>query len=69
MITIGANKRNRIPMAFSSTTTEEILESDAILILTEWEEFNELDWRGKIVMDGRRVPKAMEARIYEGICW
>jgi len=50
-------------------TKEEILNCDAILIITEWEEFNHLDYRGKVVIDGRRVLKAKEARIYEGICW
>ncbi len=50
-------------------TKEEVLNSDAILIITEWEEFNNLDYKGKIVIDGRRVSKAKEARIYEGICW
>ena len=50
-------------------TKEEVLNSDAILIVTEWEEFNSLDYKGKIVIDGRRVAKAREARIYEGICW
>jgi len=50
-------------------TKEEILNSDAILIVTEWEEFNHLDYRGKVVIDGRRVDKAREARIYEGVCW
>lgn len=49
---------------------EEILSNcDAILIITEWEEFQVLDYRGKIVIDGRRVLKAKEARMYEGICW
>jgi len=48
---------------------EEVLNSDAVVIVTEWEEFNELDYKGKIVIDGRRVPKAREARIYEGVCW
>jgi len=48
---------------------EEVLNSDAIVIATEWEEFNNLDYKGKIVIDGRRVAKAREARIYEGICW
>ena len=48
---------------------EDILSCDAILIITEWEEFNSLDYRGKIVIDGRRILKAKEARIYEGICW
>ena len=50
-------------------TREEILDSDAILIVTEWDEFNHLDYKGKIVIDGRRVAKAREARIYEGVCW
>jgi UDPglucose 6-dehydrogenase len=50
-------------------TKEEVLDCDAVLILTEWPEFNELDYRGKIIIDGRRVLKAKEARIYEGICW
>jgi UDPglucose 6-dehydrogenase len=51
------------------SSKEEVLACDAIMIVTEWEEFNELDYRGKVVVDGRRVPKAMQARIYEGICW
>ena len=48
---------------------EEVLASDATLILTEWDEFNRLDYRGKIVIDGRMVPKAREAKTYEGISW
>ena len=50
-------------------TSEEALAADAILILTEWDEFNNLDYKNKIVIDGRMIPKAKEARIYEGICW
>ena len=48
---------------------EEILDCDAVIIITEWEEFNNLDYKNKIVIDGRGVPKAKEARVYEGICW
>jgi UDPglucose 6-dehydrogenase len=51
------------------TTPEEVLRCDAILIVTEWEEFEHLDYRGKIVIDGRRISKAREARVYEGVCW
>jgi len=51
------------------STPEEVLSCDAVIIATEWEEFNRLDYKGKIVIDGRRVPKAREARVYEGICW
>ena len=54
-------------MQYSSANT--VLKADAVLILTEWDEFNDLDYRGKVVIDGRRIPKAREARIYEGICW
>lgn len=49
---------------------QEVLRCDAVLIITEWDEFSQLDYRGtKIVIDGRRVLKAREAPIYEGICW
>jgi len=50
-------------------SSQEVLAADAIMILTEWDEFNSLDYRNKIVIDGRRIPKAREARVYEGICW
>lgn len=48
---------------------EEVMKCAAVLIVTEWAEFSELDYKGKIVIDGRRVPRAMQASIYEGICW
>ena len=50
-------------------TRDEVLNSDAVLIVTEWEEFSELDYTGKVVVDGRRIERAREARIYEGLCW
>ena len=49
---------------------EDVLESDAILIVTEWDEFKKLDYSNKIVIDGRKIEKAKEqAKIYEGVCW
>ena len=48
---------------------EEVLGCDAIVIVTEWEEFEQLDYRGRIVIDGRRISKATEAAVYEGVCW
>lgn len=50
---------------------EDVLKAtDVILIVTEWPEFEELDYSGKIVIDGRRVRKAEEtAEIYKGVCW
>lgn len=43
---------------------------EAVVIATEWPEYENLDYRGKIVVDGRRVEKARrEARVYEGLTW
>lgn len=51
------------------TGAKEVLDSDAALIITEWDEYNYLNYKGKVVIDGRRISKAMEAKYYEGICW
>lgn len=47
---------------------QEALESSAVIIVTDWPQFQDLDYRGRVVIDGRRVPKAREARIYERVC-
>lgn len=55
---------------YAKSAQEVIAKSDAVLIVTEWGEFEKLDYSGKIVIDGRRMEKAMnEAKIYEGVCW
>lgn len=46
---------------------EVIEKSDAIIIATDWKEFEELDFMGKIVIDGRRT--RVKNAIYEGVCW
>ena len=63
------NFRKIFPDIEYCSTAEEVLESDAILILTKWEDFRKLDYSGKIVIDGRRLIEAKTARIYEGVCW
>ena len=58
------------PQISFAKSSIEVLESDALMIITEWKEFLELDYSGKIVVDGRKVKKAeRDADIYEGICW
>ena len=48
----------------------KFLESDALMIITEWQEFFNLDYTGKIVIDGRNVKRpGVKLAIYEGICW
>jgi len=64
------NSFSKIFSAVEYASPEKVLESDAILIVTEWKEFESLDYSGKIVVDGRRIEKARkEAKIYEGVCW
>ncbi|MBI2868993.1 MAG: UDP-glucose/GDP-mannose dehydrogenase family protein [Chloroflexi bacterium] len=48
---------------------EEVMGADAVLIITEWDEFRDLDYRGRVVIDGRGIERARQARVYEGICW
>ena len=44
--------------------------SDAIVILTDWDEFADLDYRDKPVLDAKGVvPKSRRGKNYEGICW
>jgi UDPglucose 6-dehydrogenase len=55
---------------YKNSANEVLDKTDIILILTEWSEFEEIDYSGKIVIDGRRVENAKKtAKIYEGICW
>ena len=54
-----------------AATPEEVLASvDAVVIATEWPEFEALDYGKLAVIDGRRCERAREtARLYEGLCW
>jgi len=42
---------------------------EAVVIATEWPQYETLNYKGKVVVDGRRVEKAREAKIYEGMTW
>ncbi|RQD81812.1 MAG: UDP-glucose/GDP-mannose dehydrogenase family protein [Methanocalculus sp. MSAO_Arc1] len=64
-----ANFRSLFPDISYASSAAEVLQSDAVLLITEWKGFEVLDYAGKIVIDGRRVPKAAIGSIYEGVCW
>ena len=51
------------------SSAKEALSSDAILITTTWEEFKKLNFKDKIVIDGRQLKEAKTAKVYEGVCW
>ena len=64
------NFRMQFPMITYCPSAEEVLDCDALLILTEWEEFKNVDYTGKLVIDGRRIENAKKnASVYEGVCW
>jgi UDPglucose 6-dehydrogenase len=64
------NFREVFPDISYATSGSAVLASDAVLIVTDWNEFESLDYRGKLVIDGRRIEKARrEAKVYEGMCW
>jgi len=56
---------------YAESARECANKSDAILILTGWDEFRKPElYSNKIVIDGRRIKEAEQnAKIYEGICW
>ena len=55
---------------YSESAAEVVSGTDATVIVTEWPEFEELDYTGRTVFDGRRCRRAEEtAAVYEGICW
>lgn len=64
------NFRKEFPTLTYAQCPEDVLNADAVLILTEWDEFEHLDYQNKIVIDGRRIRSAMEkAAVYDGVCW
>jgi UDPglucose 6-dehydrogenase len=64
------NFKRYFPNLEYCTSAAEVLDSDAVLILTEWQEFEKLDYSGKIVVDGRGMEAARKtAKVYEGVCW
>jgi len=57
-------------IAYAKSPEEVLSDTDVVLIVTEWPEFEGLDYSGKVVIDGRRILKAEEtAEVYEGLCW
>lgn len=58
-------------LTYLENAQEAINKSDIVLIATEWPRFADLDYKDKIVIDGRNViPKEKRRNLdYEGVCW
>lgn len=53
-----------------SSPEEAVKHGKYVLIVTEWDEFRRKElYKGKIVIDGRRIDEARAAEEYEGVCW
>lgn len=63
------NFRKLYPQINYVPTAADALAADAVLITTEWKEFESLSYSGKIVIDGRRIEKARDGSTYDGVCW
>ena len=69
------NARAVLPerVQYCRDAAEAVGNCDAVLVLTEWDEFRQESlYSGKVVFDGRRVVNPEEARRmcdYQGICW
>lgn len=57
-------------IGYAESAADVVSGTDATVIVTEWPEFEELDYTGRTVFDGRRCRRAEKtASVYEGICW
>lgn len=57
-------------LRFYTSAGEAVKHGKYVLIVTEWDEFRREDlYRGKVVIDGRRIEEAKVANDYEGVCW
>jgi len=63
---------------FASSAVDAVRDADAVVLVTEWDEFRSLDWaelagamRGDVVIDGRNALDAAAVRAagltYEGV--
>lgn len=76
--TESLKKYTRYQLPLASSPTSALKNADAVIILTEWDEFRSLDlkkvartMRGKVLIDGRNILDPLEAKeaglLYKGI--
>jgi Predicted UDP-glucose 6-dehydrogenase len=67
-----SSMRRIVPdIMYCNSTAEALTMADACLVMTEWEEFGQLDeefdlMRSKVIIEGRRI---LSCEGVEGICW
>jgi len=67
------NARMEFPgIRYAPSAKDALKDADIALILTDWEEFQSLNYSGmknRIVIDGRNIVKNRDGIDYEGLCW
>lgn len=57
-------------LLYYDSADEAVKRAKYVLIVTEWNEFRRKElYKGKTVIDGRRIDEARAADEYEGLCW
>lgn len=60
-------------LSFTKTAQEAVDSADIVLLLTEWEEFTNINYGDKYVLDAKNVFSLEKAYLrpinYEGVCW
>ncbi|MBI5253769.1 MAG: UDP-glucose/GDP-mannose dehydrogenase family protein [Euryarchaeota archaeon] len=57
-------------LLYYDSADEAVKHAKYVLIVTEWNEFRRKElYKGKVVIDGRRIEEARAADEYEGLCW
>jgi UDPglucose 6-dehydrogenase len=62
-------------IAYCNTVREALRGSDACLVLTEWDEFKELEdkdfnvMKNKVIIEGRKALNPNKVKEFEGVCW
>jgi UDPglucose 6-dehydrogenase len=65
---VGNMKRIFPDINYTKSGQEAVDKSEAVLLVTDWPEFNDITYGNRLVIDGKRVLKKPTSN-YEGICW
>ncbi len=70
---VSSNMKKVFPrISYPSSVAETLQDAMGCLILTEWEEFSDIDFsvmKKPVVIDGRHIIKPQKDVLYEGLCW
>ncbi len=59
--------KERFPEVRYEDNAQSVIDkTEAVLLVTAWQEFKNLNYNNKLVIDGRKI---LEGNNYEGICW